>query len=295
MNALLLSYKPPFLSSNAFLAQLKQKYHLKKAGFSGTLDPFAQGSLLVASGAYTKLLRFIPTAPKVYEATLWLGAKSASLDIENMLSIESVPHFSETILRDVLKNLVGSITYTPPSFSAKKVQGKRAYDLARRGETVVLPQESMEVYSIELLCYNHPFVSFRVSVSKGAYIRSLGLLIAEKLGVCGSLSALKRISEGRLCALVGEEIFLQPFDVLPFPVLVLDSSYKHSFYNGVKINLPTTLIQQARYTTPPHCNAQLHKSSIYIVKFDDFFSIIRIESDGNISYLLNRIHYAHTL
>lgn len=276
-NALILAYKPAFITSNAFLGKIKHKYGLAKAGFSGTLDPFAQGSLLIASGAYTKLLPFINTEPKRYEAVLWLGAKSKSLDIENFLGVESVPKFSQNQIAKVLQNLCGNITYTPPSFSAKKISGKRAYTLARSGEEVNLAQSTMSVYSLEILGYNHPFLHFLSEVSKGSYVRSLGELIAQNLGVSGVLSALKRTKEGGLCAKKGVEIFLNPLEVLPFGRLELDYHYEDLIKNGAKICIKNT------------------KSGIFIVQFSEFFSIIEILKDGNIKYLCNRISYADTL
>lgn len=273
-NALILSYKPAFITSNAYLSLLKRKYGLDKAGFSGILDPFAQGSLLVASGVYTKLLPFINTEPKKYEAVLWLGAQSKSLDIEHFLGVKSTPRFNQAQILSALENLRGKITYTPPSFSAKKISGKRAYSLARKGLKVELPQSTMEVFCLELLAYNHPFLHFSCQVSKGSYVRSLGELIAQKLGANGILSALKRVKEGDLRACKGKDMFLQPLDILPFEKLTLDSSFAPLFKNGAKICLKNT------------------KSGIFIVQFSDFFSIIEILKNGDIKYLCNRICYA---
>lgn len=276
-NTLILAYKPAFITSNAFLTSIKKKYHLDKAGFSGTLDPFAKGALLIASGSYTKLLPFLPTSPKCYEAVLWLGAKSKSLDIENFLGVEQIQPFSEGEIKRVLESLQGKITYMPPSFSAKKVGGKRAYTLARIGEQVELSQSTMEVFSLQFLKYNHPFLHFSCEISKGGYVRSLGELIAKKLGTNGILSALTRTKEGDLRAYNGRDIFLNPLEILPFDTLKLDSSFAPLVKNGAKICLKNT------------------KNGIFIVRFSDFFSIIEVLKDGNIKYLCNRICYANTL
>ncbi len=276
MNAILIGYKPPFISSNAYLTNLKKKYATKKAGFSGTLDPFARGCLVVAFGQYTKLLPFINTEPKIYNATLWLGAKSASLDIENILSITQTLEIPKTKIYEVLKSLQGEINYTPPIFSAKKINGRHAYELARIGKTINLKPQIMQVFKLTLLNYNHPFLHFQAQVSKGTYIRSLADIMAKKFGSFGILSSLERVSEGGLISHTKKEIFLDGFKILPFERLFLDSSCAKLFYNGVKFQLKNI------------------KSGIYKVKFDSFFSIIQIK-DGNISYLLNRIDYAHTL
>lgn len=309
MNALLLAYKPSFISSNAFLHRIKKRYHISKAGFSGTLDPFAQGSLLIAAGAYTKLLPFIPTEPKVYEATLWLGAESASLDTENITHIDSALPFAKTLeparVQEVVQALCGEIAYTPPAFSAKRIDGKRAYALARAGEKVTLEQAYMQVYDIKLLCYNHPFITFRACVSKGSYIRSLGQIIAQNLSkalgleVHATLSALKRISEGALQAKSNTLIALDPLEILPFPHLVLDEHIRDCFRDRFYHGKPTTLKSlQAHYTILPASHNRKNpesKNSPHIVQFENFFSIIALQPNGAISYLLNRIPYAHTL
>lgn len=325
MDALFLAYKPPFTTSNAFLQRLKKHHHITKAGFSGTLDPFAQGSLLIATGAYTKLLPFIPTEPKVYETTLWLGTESKSLDTENITHIappESIAPVSPALIARILENLRGEIAYTPPAFSAKRLQGKRAYDLARAGESVQLAQATMYIYDITLLGYNHPFISFRAHVSKGAYIRSLGQIIAQNLSkelgrkMGATLSALKRISEGGLQAESGKLIMLNPLEILPFSHLVFDEHtrdyFKDRFYHGkpttlrdkpkILHNKHATTNETARNkhaapptTAPQNLENPESKNSTHIVQFDDFFSIIQLHRDGRISYLLNRMPYAHTL
>lgn len=287
-NTILLAYKPPFISSNHFLTQIKKRYNITKAGFSGTLDPFAQGSLLIATGAYTKLLPFIKTEPKVYEATLWLGASSKSLDIENIEKVDSTPPLESTFVREVVESFVGEISYTPPAFSAKKIKGKRAYQLARSGQEAALMPTTMRVYALDFLCYAHPFISFRACVSKGSYIRSLGSLIAHKLGSYGTLSALKRVSEGDLAAQKGKIIELDPLAILPYPILPIDPCYKEHFYHGKKLT-------QNDLDSSVQARVDLDKNPLYIVKFDEFFSIIQLHQDGSVSYLLNRIDYAHTL
>jgi tRNA pseudouridine55 synthase len=198
VNRLFVAYKPSGISSNFFLSRLKRKYKNKKAGFSGTLDPFAQGVLLVGFGSHTKLFRFLNKAPKTYRATLWLGAQSDSLDTE---MIENVEELQELALKDVLnavKGIEGELEYEPPIFSAKQINGRRAYDLARAGVAFTLNKINSTIYESKLIHYNHPFVTFEAKVSEGTYIRSLGRIIANRLGVeYGSLSALERLNEGQ--------------------------------------------------------------------------------------------------
>lgn len=198
MNQIIVANKPSGISSNHFLSQLKRKYKQKKAGFTGTLDPFASGVLIVGFGAHTKLFRFLDKAPKTYQATLWLGAYSKSLDIERIQSITKTPKLQEQKIKDALCSLQGNLTYTPPSFSAKRVNGKRAYELARDDINITLKQIASTIYKTELIAYSHPFVTFTATVSEGTYIRSLGEILANRLDIeHASLSSLTRLSEGK--------------------------------------------------------------------------------------------------
>ncbi len=198
LNTLFVAYKPSGIGSNKFLYSLKRKYSDKKAGFSGTLDPFAKGVLLIGFGSHTKLFRFLNKTPKSYRATLWLGAKSDSLDSEMIEDVAILEPLSEEVVLDAVKSLEGELEYEPPIFSAKRINGQRAYDLARAGKEVVLNKINSTIYETKLLHYCHPFVTFEATVSEGTYIRSLGRIIAERLGVKeGSLSALERLNEGQ--------------------------------------------------------------------------------------------------
>ena len=198
MNALFVAYKPSGIGSNLFLSKLKRKYNSKKAGFSGTLDPFAKGALIIGFGSHTKLFRFLNKTPKTYRATLWLGAKSDSLDTEMIEYVEILKEFSHAKIQEIVKSLEGKLEYEPPIFSAKRIDGQRAYDLARAGKKFALNKINSTIYETKLLNYSHPFVTFEATVSEGTYIRSLGLIIAKKLDLaCGSLSALERLNEGQ--------------------------------------------------------------------------------------------------
>jgi len=198
MNRLFVAYKPSGIGSNLFLSKLKRKYNNKKAGFSGTLDPFAKGALIIGFGSHTKLFRFLNKTPKTYRATLWLGAKSDSLDTEMIEHVEILKEFPHAKIQEVVKSLEGKLEYEPPIFSAKKIDGQRAYDLARAGKEFTLNKINSTIYEIKLLNYSHPFVTFEATVSEGTYIRSLGLIIAKRLSLaCGSLSALERLNEGQ--------------------------------------------------------------------------------------------------
>ena len=197
MNRLFVAYKPSGIGSNLFLSKLKRKYNNKKAGFTGTLDPFAKGVLIIGMGSHTKLFRFLDKTPKTYRATLWLGARSESLDTELITKVDMLEEHAYAKVEEAVKSLEGSLTYEPPIFSAKKIDGQRAYDLARAGKEVILNKINSTIYESKLIHYRHPFVTFEATVSEGTYIRSLGRIIAQRLGEeYGSLSALERLNEG---------------------------------------------------------------------------------------------------
>jgi len=270
MNRLFVVDKPIFVSSNRYMNVIKRKYGTRKVGFSGTLDPFATGCLIVATGQYTKLFQYLAKTPKTYRATLWLGAKSASLDIENIQCIRDVPRVDEARLREILASLEGELEYLPPKYSAKKIAGERAYDVMRRGGDITLKTVRSTVHELRLLHYRHPFVTFEAMVSEGTYIRSLGAMIAEALGVPGTLSSLRRLREGRFS--IGSQEPLDPLDYLALPT---------NRYFG-----DPEWLELGKPLHPRFFEKQ--ENGLYVVETDKFFSILEFE-EGVIKYRLNRI------
>jgi len=269
-NRLFVVNKPIFKSSNRYMGHIKRKYNSKKVGFSGTLDPFATGCLIVATGQYPKLFQYLKKTPKAYSATLWLGANSQSLDIENVNSIKEIKEFTIDEIYKVLESLRGELTYYPPKFSAKKVNGKRAYTLAREGKEIKLKQITSTIYDIHLVHYNHPFIHFEAMVSEGTYIRSLGAIISAKLGVDGTLSSLKRLYEGAFH--YENEKALNPLYYLKIPqnIYMGDSNYMEL---GKKLYIDYF---------------ETKEDGEYWVETENFFAIIEIK-DSKVKYKLNRI------
>ncbi|MBD3823732.1 MAG: tRNA pseudouridine(55) synthase TruB [Epsilonproteobacteria bacterium] len=271
MNRLFVAYKPAGVGSNTFLSRLKRKYGVKKAGFSGTLDPFAKGVLVVGFGSHTKLFRFLNKTPKRYRATLWLGAHSPSLDSELIERIERLEPFEIDEVKSAVETLQGELEYTPPIFSAKHVDGRRAYDLAREGKEVHLQKVRATVYDAKLLHYRHPFVTFEVSVSEGTYVRSLGAIVAQRLGGCaGSLSALERLCEG---AFVYENE--QALDIKEY--LALEQNYYNGDFENIKYGRVLALI-----------DLEIKNEGSYWIDGGDFISVVTIENES-VRYELGRI------
>ena len=269
-NRIFVVEKPVFISSNGYLRKIKRKYNVKKAGFSGTLDPFAKGTLIIAFGQYTKLFQFLKKTKKTYKATLWLGAESDSLDIENFQGSTEIPKFDLKNIQETLNSMVGKIEYIPPKYSAKSINGERAYKLAREGKEVKLKSINSEIFQIKLLNYSHPFLSFEIEVSEGSYIRSFGEIIAKKLGTTGVLSSLNRIAEGDFK--FENEKKLNPLELLSVP----ENRYLGEIEN---IELGRKL---KRYDFE---NQEIGK---YLIILEKSFSIIQI-SDEKVSYLLNKV------
>ena len=270
LNKLLVVKKPIFTSSNSYLNKVKRKYKNKKAGFSGTLDPFACGCLIVAFGQYSKLFKYLSKTPKTYKAVIWLGVESESFDIENVISINESKVLDEEAITKEIKKLVGEIEYTPPKFSAKKIDGKRAYDLARDGVEFEMKKSIMNIVDTKFINYNHPFITFEASVSEGSYIRSLAQILCERLNTNGTLSYLERINEGKF--FYENEKDLNPLDYLDIPV----NNYlgtKDWLFDGKKISIDYL---------------ETKENGKYLIVFDDFFSIIEIV-DNEVNYILNKV------
>ncbi len=271
MNRLFVAYKPSGIGSNKYLYKLKNKYKDKKAGFAGTLDPFAKGVLLVGFGSHTKLFRFLNKTPKTYRATLWLGAKSDSLDIEMIDDIIMPSELSLTQVKDAVMSLEGELSYKPPIFSAKRINGQRAYDLARAGEKVELNTIHSTIHKMEFLHYVHPFVTFEATVSEGTYIRSLGSMIAKKLGIeHGSLSMLERLREGQF---VFEDE--KPLDIKKS--LAIEQNYYLGDYDNIRYGRVLALE-----------DLKVQKEGSYWIDNGDYISIITIV-DERVKYELGRI------
>ena len=168
-----------------------------KVGHIGTLDPLASGLLVLLIGKnYTKKATLLTKLDKVYEVELKLGFSSPSLDLETKLTLVSSTEPKKQEVEQVLNSLVGKINQLPPIYSAKKVNGKRAYELAREGKTVNLKPVEIEVYDITLSSYAYPLIKFSARVSSGTYIRSLVEDIGSKLETGAVMTALKRTEIG---------------------------------------------------------------------------------------------------
>ncbi len=196
-------YKPYTWTSFQIVSRIRyhlsRKYGIKrfKVGHAGTLDPLATGVLLLCTGKATKRIEELQSHTKEYEAEIMLGATTPSYDMEHPVDATyPYEHITEEAVREVLKTFVGDIAQRPPLFSACKVDGKRAYDLARKGSDMELAPKQIRIDSIELLECELPKIKIRVVCGKGTYIRSLARDIGEALGSGAYLTALARTRVG---------------------------------------------------------------------------------------------------
>lgn len=270
LNKLLVVNKPIFMSSNFYLNRIKRKYKNKKAGFSGTLDPFAKGCLIVAFGQYAKLFKYLLKTPKTYKAVIWLGVKSKSLDIEEIESINLIDKLDKSHIIKELNLLKGEIEYIPPKFSAKKIDGKRAYELARNGVEVELNKTKMTIFDTKFVLYNHPFITFEVTVSEGTYVRSFAQILLEKLNSFGTLSYLERLNEGEF--FYENEKELNPLDFIKLPVNKYLGTAEW-LEKGKKIGIEYV---------------EKKDNGKYLILTEKFFSIIEIV-DNDVKYIINKV------
>ncbi len=184
---------------NKFRYKLSRKLKVKKikVGHAGTLDPLATGVMIVCTGKATKRIDEFQFQTKEYIATLKLGETTPSFDLEKEVdAVYPTEHITRELVEEVLKQFIGTIEQVPPVFSACKIEGKRAYELARNGEEVPLKAKTLVIDEIELLAYELPVVKIRVVCSKGTYIRALARDIGVALHSGAHLIALERTRVG---------------------------------------------------------------------------------------------------
>jgi tRNA pseudouridine55 synthase len=190
-------YKPVGWTSFDVVKKIRGLTKEKKVGHAGTLDPFAEGVLIIGTGRDTKKLTNISSDYKSYIATLALGEETDTMDTEGKIIAKSeIPKLSTDIINNVLNEFLGKQQQIPPMFSAKKIGGKKLYELARKNIEIDREPKDIDIKEIDLVDYSENNIIFKVTCSKGTYIRVLGSDIAKMLGTVGHLSKLVRTSVG---------------------------------------------------------------------------------------------------
>ena len=189
-----------FQAVNKLKYKLKKEFNLPKKfkiGHAGTLDPRATGLLIICTGKFTKIIPEIQDAPKEYFTEIKIGVQTESYDTEKPEILQQdISEITETQIKETLEKFLGEIDQKPPIFSAIKIEGNRAYDLARAGKEVEMKSRKTTITYIENIEIDLPFVRFTVGCSKGTYIRSLAHDIGQELGVGAYLTNLRRTKIG---------------------------------------------------------------------------------------------------
>ncbi|MET2828800.1 tRNA pseudouridine(55) synthase TruB [Mesorhizobium shangrilense] len=185
--------KPVGMGSTEAVSKIKWLFQADKAGHAGTLDPLASGMLPIALGEATKTVPYVQDGAKIYRFTVAWGEERSTDDLEGPATKSSEQRPSETDVRALLPKYTGVIMQTPPQFSAIKIAGERAYDLAREGETVDIPAREVEIGRLEIIEHGADHTIFEIECGKGTYVRSLARDMGRDLGCFGHISELRRV------------------------------------------------------------------------------------------------------
>ncbi len=197
MNGVIVVNKPKGLTSRDVVNEICKTLDTKKVGHTGTLDPIATGVLVLCIGKATKLVEILTSNDKEYIATVKLGILTDTLDIDGKVIKEENIKLDKNKLIEVLNSFIGTYNQEVPIYSAVKIKGKKLYEYARENKTVDLPKRMVEIKDIKLLEFNINSYQFKVTVSKGTYIRSLIKDINDRLGIIGVMSDLQRTRQGK--------------------------------------------------------------------------------------------------
>ena len=259
MFGLLNIYKPKGITSHDVVAVVRKILGIKQVGHTGTLDPFAEGVLVVCVGKATRLTDYFEQ-DKAYLATVRFGADTDTYDIEGNIVKSYNKKITETEIKEALKDFTGEIEQLPPIYSAIKVDGKKLYEYARNGETVEIKPRKVNIYNINLINFDEKTQTAKISVecSKGTYIRSIAFDLGQKLNCGGYLTELIRTKAGK-------------FEVeqsVQLPVLFGDENKKYLINDGAKeilqkaienplkaLSLPVFELQETDFEKIKHGNS----------------------------------------
>lgn len=243
-DGLLLLDKPAGISSHDAVLAARRALGEKRIGHAGTLDPFATGLLVLLTGRATRLLPYIPGEPKVYEATFRFGTETDTEDLLGQVIREAALP-DESAVRAALPTLTGVVEQVPPAYSAKRVDGQRAYEAARAGVALELKPVMITVHAWELLAWHGESCDVRITCAGGTYIRSLARDLGRMVGSAAHVSALRRTTTGAftvadaqpVMALREQAPYLQsPLAALPhLPRVALTSDEVHRIRRGLDI------------------------------------------------------------
>jgi tRNA pseudouridine55 synthase len=197
MSGVLVVDKPVGMTSHEVVQIIRRGTNIRRAGHTGTLDPRASGVLVILIGPAVRLSEYVSASDKRYQAVIRLGASTDTYDSDGQVTRTNPIDVTEEQFETELKKFIGEIEQTPPPYSAIKMQGRPAYELAREGEEVEMQPRIINVYSLDVLEWAPPEVTVDVHCSSGTYVRSLAYELGEKLGCGAMLAGLRRTKSGR--------------------------------------------------------------------------------------------------
>lgn len=235
LNGVIIINKPKGYTSHDVVNVLRKKLNIKKIGHTGTLDPNATGVLPILIGTATKISKYLIEHKKTYIATITLGKKTDTGDLEGKVIEEdyNLKPINEEKIDEVLSNFIGKQNQLPPMYSAIKVKGKKLYEYAREGKQVDIKPRQIEIYNIKLKKYQKNEITFEVECSKGTYIRTLCEDIAKKLGTIGLMKNLERIKVDTFD--IENAILLEKLDYITIKERIIP--IEKIFLNKMKIDL----------------------------------------------------------
>jgi tRNA pseudouridine55 synthase len=288
MDGVLNIYKHPGPTSHDIVDMARRALNMKKIGHAGTLDPLAEGVLLLCIGKATRLSDYLSELPKEYLAEITFGITTSTYDAEGEITSKCDKEVFEEEVREVLKEFIGEIDQVPPPSSAIRYKGKRLYEYAREGIPVEPPSRRVTIYSFELLEFNKAERKgiFRINCSKGTYIRALARDIGERIGTGAYLSKLRRTKVGPFSAeeafpaselkrenisLIKEKI-IPLVDALPhFPLFVVDHKQALRISSGASLSIKRNLFPLGKYIRVVSPDRQLISIAKVEVKEGQFY------------------------
>lgn len=275
-------YKPSGITSNAVVQKIKKRFGIKKIGHMGTLDPLASGILPIAVGKATRLFDLSLNKTKRYIAEFEFGYTTDTLDItgNKTATVDKIPTIQE--IQDVLPNFLGLISQVPPNFSAKNINGQRAYDLARQGIEFELKPKDIEIFDIKVIeQVSTSKFKFDITCSSGTYIRSIARDIATQLGTLGCMTALERVETGNFN--LQQSVTLDKLlesnigDYLLSPLVVFDDFNVHEIPDEILVRLlnglqtkyqafkkPTFIVNKNQIVGVAKCNEETLSLQIFL-------------------------------
>ena len=288
MDGVLNIYKHPGPTSHDIVDMARMALNMKKIGHAGTLDPLAEGVLLLCIGKATRISDYLSELPKEYLAEITFGITTSTYDAEGEITSKCDKEVFEEEVREVLKEFIGEIDQVPPPSSAIRYKGKRLYEYAREGIPVEPPSRRVTIYSFELLEFNKAERKgiFRINCSKGTYIRALARDIGERIGTGAYLSKLTRTKVGPFSAeeafpaselkrenisLIKEKI-IPLVDALPhFPLFVVDHKQALRISTGASLSIKRNLFPLGKHIRVVSSDRQLISIAKVEVKEGQFY------------------------